>query len=665
MRKVVAAITVLASGLFGSVSVIEEAYAAPATPSPISLNCTDDTTFTTSLSSINVNRVISGARNDTFVITNNATTGDCTVNTNSGVIREDDTNVETDLTIAPGSSRTFDLRDWGTFTVTPDSGTPVTFWSDTCTALEGSGIPADPWLVGSVANFEYIGLGGCSLAGSYRQTADVVLDRYAYGVGGEFSGTFDGDHYSITLTGSDAWDGWAEPNTIEFFIVGFFQEVSGTVKKVRLRGSMYTASQTVGGLAQKLLPGAVISEVDVDLDLRVTGTGTATYGMIAAEISEGARLQYVRSSGLISYEPPSAPLQVSIGGLVGSTVYLSGTGVKFAEIRDSYSTTTFEWNEIAEDYLIVGGLAGWVGHVFDSDDATLRIIRSYASSTFSPANPIPTSTSNTSYTPPMVGGLIGRHDSVSTVAVSSFFNADSGATFAIAYRQVRESGNASNFVEYNDGELPQAPRVSAANLRTLSTFQSSELQTPSNSGLPGGADIVEANSGEAVTGDLRVATSPDYRWAIEPGNKVGFVPSDYRAVANFASRKLISPIVAQTYQTRGVVASNITGYPALGRVWEICANENNGYPVLVWEELDCAAPGGDGAGGNPGGLTDAEYAEFLRSGLTLEQFLARRLAATGAPAETLGQGLIVAALLAAAGLGLILGRRRLKSGKAR
>jgi hypothetical protein len=259
----------------------------------------------------------------------------------------------------------------------------------------------------------------------------------------------------------------------------------------------------------------------------------------------------------------------------------------------------------------------------------------------------------------MVGGLIGRHDSNSTVAVSSFYNGDSGAAFAIAFRQPKEVGEAADFVGYTGSDLPQAPRVSAANLRILSTFQSSELGT---SGLPGGAEIVEAASGEAVTGDLRAPTAPDYRWAIEQGNKVGFVASEYRAVANFASRTLISPIVSQSYQTRGVVDSNITGYPALGRVWEICANENNGFPVLIWEQRDCAAPGGDASGGNPGGLSDAEYAEFLKSGLTLEQFLARRLAATGAPAETLGQGLMIAALLTAAGIGLIVGRRRLRSG---
>jgi hypothetical protein len=666
MRKVVAGISILACGVFGSVSPVEEAYAAPATPSPISLNCTNDASFTTSLASINVNRVISGAENDTFVITNTGS-GNCTVITNSGVIREDVTNLETDLTIAPAASRTFDLKEWGTFTVTPAGGTAVSFVSDICVGLEGSGIPADPWLIDSAEDFDGIGSSDCSKSGSYRQTADIVLTEYPDRVTGVFSGTYDGDHFGITLAGGGE-SGWLTYGVTVTDKVGLFETVSGTLKKIRLRGGLYSIGQTAGGLVKTLSPGALVSEVDVDLDLRVTGAGTANFGMVAAEISEGARLQYVRSSGRITYAPSIAPGQVAIGGLVGQTVRLvDGSGVKFAEIRDSYSTTTIEWNVTAHPYVIAGGLVGWVGHVFNTDDATLRIIRSYASPTFRPASPIPASTDNTQWTPPMVGGLIGRHDSDSTVAVSSFYNADSGAAFAIAFRQTKEIsegvyGNAANFVGYTGSDLPQAPRVSAANLRILSTFQSSELGT---SGLPGGAEIVEAASGEAVTGDVRTPTAPDYRWAIEQGNKVGFVASEYRAVANFASRTLISPIVAQSYQTRGVVDSNITGYPALGRVWEICANENNGFPVLIWEQRDCAAPGGDASGGNPGGLSDAEYAEFLKSGLTLEQFLARRLAATGAPAEELGQGLVIAALLTAAGIGLLLGRRRLKSGKAR
>jgi hypothetical protein len=174
-----------------------------------------------------------------------------------------------------------------------------------------------------------------------------------------------------------------------------------------------------------------------------------------------------------------------------------------------------------------------------------------------------------------------------------------------------------------------------------------------------------------LIGDL---SEQDYRWAIEAGSVGTFVPSSYSDESEFSSRELFTDTtVPQSYRVRGAGnllvhggadAETVTGYPSLGRVWEICANENNGFPVLVWEERTCSG-GGAAAGGNPGGLSDADYAEFLRSGLTLEQFLARRLAATGAPAEAVGQGLIVAALLAAAGLGLILGRRRLKSGNAR
>jgi hypothetical protein len=166
----------------------------------------------------------------------------------------------------------------------------------------------------------------------------------------------------------------------------------------------------------------------------------------------------------------------------------------------------------------------------------------------------------------------------------------------------------------------------------------------------------------------------DYRWAIEAGSVGTFVPSSYVDESDFLTRALFTDTtVEKEYRVRGAGdlfvhggadSETVTGYPSLGRVWEICANENNGFPVLVWEERTCSG-GGTASGGNPGGLSDAEYAEFLRSGLTLEQFLARRLAATGAPAEALGQGLVVAALLAAAGLGLILGRRRLKSVNAR
>jgi hypothetical protein len=662
VRRIVAGIAIFALGVVGSVSTVEEAYAAPATPSPISLNCTDAAALTTSLASINANRVISGAEDDTFVITN-VGTGDCTVNTNSGVIRENSTNTITDLTIAPAASRTFDLRDWGTFSVTPAGGTAVSFVSDPCEGLTGSGITAEPWLIGSTADFDRIGSGECSRSGFYRQTADIVIDDYSDRVSSTFAGTYDGDHYTITLTG-----GWLTYGTGATDKVGLFQTVSGTLKKIRLRGGLHSTGQTVGGLVNVLAPGGLVSEVDVELTMRTKGTGTASFGMVAAQVNESARLQYVRSAGLIVYEADESGndfLERAIGGLIGDTEKSVGGSAGFAEIRDSYSTVSFQWDNAAPKgrLVLVGGLVGYAGSVTNADDVALRIIRSYASPSF-------TAVTSTHPSYPTVGGLIGRHDSIYTVAVASFWNSDSQALSAIGSRQPRSGSpsQASGLTDYLTASpySPEAPGVTSANLRTLSTFQSFEL-SPVGSGLPGGAEIVEAASGEAVTGDVRAPTAPDYRWAIEQGNKVGFVASDYRAVANFASRKLFdSPVPAASYQIRGVATGEgtVSDYPLLGRVWEICANENNGFPVLVWEERDCAAPGGGGdSGGNPGGLSDAEYAEFLRSGLTLADFLARRLAATGPSDAALGLGGLSAVLFGLAGAALVLIARRQVSRK--
>jgi hypothetical protein len=264
------------------------------------------------------------------------------------------------------------------------------------------------------------------------------------------------------------------------------------------------------------------------------------------------------------------------------------------------------------------------------------------------------------------GGLIGVSSDLNNAGdiIASAFWLSSSASNAVG--QIVDGGDQPNV--YSVEALPESPGLSASFLTTLSTYQSEEGEQP---GEPSGiSDLLVANSS---IGDL---SEQDYRWAIEAGSVGTFVPSFYGffGESDFSTRELFTDTtVQQSYRVRGAGdllvhggadAETVTGYPSLGRVWEICTNENNGFPVLVWEERTCSG-GGTAAGGNPGGLTDAEYAEFLRSGLTLEQFLARRLAATGAPAETLGQGLIVAALLVAAGLGLMLGRRRLKSGKAR
>jgi|GEM_PF-2024627 len=64
------------------------------------------------------------------------------------------------------------------------------------------------------------------------------------------------------------------------------------------------------------------------------------------------------------------------------------------------------------------------------------------------------------------------------------------------------------------------------------------------------------------------------------------------------------------------------------------------------------------ASANPGGLSDAEYAEFLKSGLTLAAFLAQRLAATGPSVAVTGLVGLSAVLFGLVGAALVLVARR-------
>jgi len=252
--------------------------------------------------------------------------------------------------------------------------------------------------------------------------------------------------------------------------------------------------------------------------------------------------------------------------------------------------------------------------------------------------------------------------------VSAFWTRTS-TNLAIGY--IHESGLQP--LVYTGGTLPEAVPLDASLLQTLSTYQSKESGT--QSGIPSGeSDLLD----ESSTGAL---TERDYRWAIEQGNIGTFVPSSYTDPNNFATRQLFSDTSDnQEYRREGsgdLTAHGgedqrlVSGYPALGRVWEICSGST--LPFLVWEERSCS---GGGTGGSTttttttlsttelaaaAGLTEAEYAAFLASGLTLEQFKAARLAATGPDSALLMASVMGSVLLMLAGLVLIASRRRSQS----
>jgi hypothetical protein len=416
----------------------------------------------------------------------------------------------------------------------------------------------------------------------------------------------------------------------------------------------------------------------------VTGSSdTVSVGGLVVRLARGALIEYSSASGTLSWEPTDGPGTSTqyYGGLValsGNDENGLGTSLpRTTEIRDSYSRVSVKWPDGAKCKANFGGIVGATNQIAGD----IYLVRSYSASNVDSSTD--TSSCGAPFYFPQIGGLIGdgRLDRLGSYTppdvatptyiyfVSSFWAEDllGNVSDSIGYPT---SGSTNQYVS----SLPRAVGLTSGYLKTLSTFQSKESGT---TGIPDvSSNLAEGSSAGGYTTDGTLNTNEEtFRWAIEAGNVEAFVASSYPTrqpnppLGAFFNRTLISDTtVPASMAGRGQAALEgpVTGYPSLGRVWEICPESNSGFPVLVWEEWDCSTGGGNGAAGsssssptpstsasaNPGGLSDAEYAEYLASGLTLEQFLAARLAATGVPSSALSLGF--GAMLAFLGLGVAL-----------
>jgi hypothetical protein len=581
----------------------------------------------------------------------------------------------------------------GSFTLTSAGADPVavTIYVDAC-SLAGSGISQDPWRVASKTDFREIANTidpqSCVSSGHYLQTADIVLDDFALDqVPAGFSGVYDGDHYGVVLARNTSvpTKGWGNDLASGGPVGLFVSIIGGTVRKLRLSGEIVSAQETVGGLAQHTGGDAVISEVSSEVT--ITSVNSATVGGIVGEFVAGdSRVQYSRYVGTMESTTATSGC-VILGGIVGereSEVDLEAlppvtAGARLVEIRDSYSRASFTVNSqsLSCPGLWVGGLVGYLDTPIEGGSA--MFVRNYSASSVNDGCVASCATPAELH----FGSLAGRDELAwNTVWVSNFYQQGGGFT--------KPYGGAAVSAAYI-GSRPVAVSLSAALLKYIATYQSKEAgstQLPS-----GSSDLVEAASNRSSVQEQ------DYRWAIEPIIVQTFVPSSYAASPsvgelgtlteqrNYLNRNRYpsaTPMATATYLTkrlagttdltlvsahRGRDAATTSDYPLLGRVWDICDD----YPTLVWEEEDSCTGGGGGnnsAGNNgddsnPGGLSDAEYAEFLRSGLTLADFLARRLAATGPSDAALGLVGLSAALLGLVGAALVLIARRQVSRKPR
>ena len=707
MKKVLGSILVFA---FAFTSLVSQGGSSPAIaeadPTGFAVDCTSQSLFDTSLAAITwpsgTSRVVTAVIDDTFDITNSGTSN-CTFSSGTGLDSDS-------LAIANGESRTVTVANSGSFTITPDGGVATTFFVDAC-SLPGSGISNDPWLVATLADFVKVGqesttLGetSCSFSGSYLQTANIsnvdTDDLSATKVSGVFTGTYDGDHYDISYFSGGA-SGVFQDREPLFRTLG----PGGVIKKLSLSGNIRNSSTESSSLVEDLFGGtisevrsSVLIQVDDDNDAVIGGLvafsgGTDQNGLIIYSKFDG-RIEWLESAVGSEQEGPT------IGGLVGMA---EGTGT--TEIRDSYSRAAISFNSRGltgsvpsthpNAAVFAGGLVGSDGFTeiveddfFDTNKRThaassVSIVRSYFAGSFTntcvgTASQCNIDSSSHVFTGGLIGVSEGRDDTGDRL-ISAFWLSTS-ATNAIGGIVVSAAAdplvyNAPQPLDYSSTDFfPIAVPVSAAELRTLNTFTTEEDQL--SPGNPGGTPIVAAASNRSS------ATIADYLWAIT-GERSTFVPSTYTATAaddpgsasdqaSYFNRELYIPAddgPKEYLRKRAGVLANYGGqdprstttYTTLGNVWEICPAED--FPTLVWEEETCG--GGGDSGGNPGGLSDAEYAEFLRSGLSLADFLAQRLAATGPSDAALGLGGLSAVLLGLVGAALVLIARRQVSRKPR
>ena len=419
-----------------------------------------------------------------------------------------------------------------------------------------------------------------------------------------------------------------------------------------------------------------ISEVSSNVNIFARDGSPYVGGIVGQMGSGNSRVQYSRSQADIEWDPATATTGTALGGIVG---YIDPAGAnQIAEIRDSYSRASFTIDTTGAQgtghEVYVGGLLGFMDAP-DAGKVPFYFVRNYSVSSLDDGCTLGVGEDCDPGDPRFFGALSGNVDGSDTVWVSNFFKVAGGLDSAV--------GSTTQPAAYDGSGFPVAAPLSDGFLKSISTYQSKEGNT---SNQPSGtANLTIAAS------DGSAATEADHRWAIEPINVQTFVPSSYdrsdpvadvgtsAEQLNFWNRNLYpDPVSEATYLVKrpdgttdltdldlhaGSDAATADDYPLLGRVWDICDD----YPTLVWEEqTNCNNIGGGGSGGSTtttsalalaAGLTEAEYAAFLASGLTLEQFKAARLAATGPNSSALLWGVSSAVLLMGLGASLLVAFR--------
>ena len=214
------------------------------------------------------------------------------------------------------------------------------------------------------------GKGGIIVCNGYELSNNIPLMEDWPVITGDFTGTFDGKGFSISgLTFSS-----------DNVNVGFFAQVSGIVRNVRLTGSTTVTSistnadSTIGSLVGQLNSGGRVFSSSSSISVTATSSSESVGGLVGR--NNGGTIRNSSVTGSVNGSSDSVDV---IGGLVGH----SNAGT----IQNSYATGNVNGSNGSN---VVGGLVGQI-------EGSASIANSYA------IGDVNAGTGNN-----IVGGLVGQ-----------------------------------------------------------------------------------------------------------------------------------------------------------------------------------------------------------------------------------------------------------------
>jgi hypothetical protein len=351
--------------------------------------------------------------------------------------------------------------------VSPASGAAVNFTGPqtyTVSAADGStqAYTVTVVLGGISGESDLAAIGGSApLDGDYQLTGDLVLSGWTpVGTSGSpFTGTFDGNGHTVTITGFDSstraglfgtTDG-AEIKDLDIVLSGVTTEAAAkqvggaagvayatTFENVTVSGSMTnnTSNADIGGLVGQFHLGGRIYRCSSEVDITANfSTGGSAGGLVGLVPSGSLSIEECYATGDIVFTANAGMWQnFYVGGLVG----FAQNGAQ-AGIQNCYAAgdLTVCGSNSSVNAFLIGGL---IGHVWGGSHT---IENCYASGTVK---------DETAGAENRVGGLFGRLESASAFAIHNAALSPSITTAAgTSFRVVDENsgvltGNIANSV---------------------------------------------------------------------------------------------------------------------------------------------------------------------------------------------------------------------------